>query len=111
MRVPRVLGFSLLLCSAWCGASDQDLRHATASVESRSARSHLELFRSPQDRQISRTFPRKKWDFEPDVSVCYSMRTYVVVRESQHSDVTQRAGYVTCQPAWKFEMRKAVDVR
>ncbi|MBV8890782.1 MAG: hypothetical protein JO266_02210 [Acidobacteria bacterium] len=45
------------------------------------------------------------------MSVCYSMRTYVVVRESQHSDVTQRAGYVTCQPAWKFEMRKAVDVR
>ena len=40
--------------------------------------------------------------------VCYTMRSYVMARESSDSDVTRRVRYVTCEPSWKFEFRSAV---
>ncbi len=41
-------------------------------------------------------------------TVCYTMRSYVVARESHDSDVVRPVRYVKCQPAWKFEVRSAV---
>ncbi|HEY6338197.1 MAG TPA: hypothetical protein VIW68_06865 [Candidatus Sulfotelmatobacter sp.] len=38
-------------------------------------------------------------------NVCYSIRSYVVVRDSPHSDTTHLAGYSTCQPATRFRVR------
>jgi len=38
-------------------------------------------------------------------AVCYTMRTYVAVREAPDSDSTRVAGYHECLPSWKLEMR------
>ncbi len=38
-------------------------------------------------------------------TVCYTMRSYVVARDSKHSDAVHPAGYSTCQPASKYRLR------
>lgn len=38
---------------------------------------------------------------------CFTMRTYVVARDTPDSDSTHAAGYHECVPAWKFEMRSS----
>lgn len=40
-------------------------------------------------------------------NVCFTMRTYVVVRESPNSDVTRPTGYHECLPSWKLEVRSS----
>jgi len=40
-----------------------------------------------------------------DDKLCYSMRSYRVKRENKDSDITRPAGYSTCQPAKRFQMR------
>jgi hypothetical protein len=42
---------------------------------------------------------------------CYTIRTYRVARESPDSDSTRPAGYSTCQPATRFQLKEAVDSR
>jgi hypothetical protein len=37
--------------------------------------------------------------------VCYTMRTYLVARDTPGSDSTHVAGYSECLPSWKLEMR------
>lgn len=37
--------------------------------------------------------------------VCYTMRTYVVARESRDSDVTYPKAYHECLPEWKVQTR------
>lgn len=37
--------------------------------------------------------------------VCYTMRTYVVARESRDSDVTYPKAYYECLPDWKVQTR------
>jgi hypothetical protein len=38
-------------------------------------------------------------------SLCYTIRSYVVARDSKHSDAVHPAGYSTCQPASKYRLR------
>jgi hypothetical protein len=38
---------------------------------------------------------------------CYKMRSYIVRRESHDSDVTRIAGYTTCTPANKIQVKNA----
>jgi hypothetical protein len=40
-----------------------------------------------------------------DDTVCYTIRSYVVARDSKHSDSVHPAGYSTCQPAGKYRLR------
>jgi hypothetical protein len=40
---------------------------------------------------------------------CYSMRTYRVTRDDPESDSTSPAGYSTCQPASRFQVKGAND--
>ena len=40
-----------------------------------------------------------------DDAVCYTIRSYVVARDSKHSDAVHPAGYSTCQPASKYRLR------
>jgi hypothetical protein len=42
-------------------------------------------------------------------NVCYTMRSYIVARESRNSDSTELVGYSTCQPSSKYELRITVD--
>lgn len=37
--------------------------------------------------------------------VCYTMRTYIVARESRDSDVTYPKAYHECLPEWKIQTR------
>lgn len=48
-------------------------------------------------------------DFAPQADVtCLSMRTYRVKRENPHSDAVRPAGYSTCQPTKRFQLKSAV---
>jgi len=44
-------------------------------------------------------------------SYCAYMRTYRVKRDIPGSDLTRLAGYTTCFPSKRFEMRSAVQVQ
>lgn len=44
----------------------------------------------------------------PGDAVCLKIRSYVMKRDSKNSDATHLAGYSTCQPAKKFQLRSAV---
>lgn len=42
----------------------------------------------------------------PDVDgLCYTMRSYVVARDSKHSDATHPVSYSTCQKASRYRLR------
>jgi len=42
----------------------------------------------------------------PDVDgLCYTMRSYVVARDSKHSDSTHPVSYSTCQKASRYRLR------
>lgn len=38
-------------------------------------------------------------------TLCYTMRSYVVARDSRNSDSVHPVGYSTCQPASRYRMR------
>jgi hypothetical protein len=58
-------------------------------------------------------FNIKPDSFTPDSSdtSCAYMRTYRVKRQARSSDVVAPAGYTTCVPTRRFEMRSAVETR
>jgi hypothetical protein len=43
-------------------------------------------------------------------TTCYSIRSYVVARDSKDSDSTHPAGYSTCRPSNRYQLRNA-DMR
>jgi hypothetical protein len=45
----------------------------------------------------------------PSDATCYSIRSYLVVRDSPDSDTTHRDGSTTCVPAARFRVHTAVD--
>ena len=42
-------------------------------------------------------------------TTCYKRRAYYMVRESRDSDVTRPDGYSTCQPAARFQVKRAIE--
>ena len=40
-------------------------------------------------------------------ATCYTIRSYVVARDSKHSDSTHPVGYSTCQPASRYRLKTA----
>lgn len=63
--------------------------------------------RSAESTQLSRYS-----DLSPDgESYCAFMRTYRVRREHRGSDVVRSAGYTTCVPSRRFELKSAVEVQ
>ena len=111
MRVPGLLGGSLLLASVLCAASDQpgspEFNSDVVPARQMEFTSVPQAERGAVPRNRARL--RRKLMAQEN-SVCYTMRTYIMVRENGDSDVTRRDGYVSCQPAWKFEVRSAVAV-
>jgi len=45
----------------------------------------------------------------PADSLCYSIRSYVVARDSKHSDSVHPVGYTTCVPASRYRLRTTMD--
>jgi hypothetical protein len=109
MRLSSLPGTFLLATSLVCGATAQTVTPATPSETSRSSDKSFDWHPSPQSRQWPWNYWGKGMKGEIDGRGCYALRTYIMVRESRDSDVTHRDGYVTCQPAWKFEVRSAVE--
>jgi hypothetical protein len=107
MRVSTLLAGILLATSLLCHASDQAITPPTQWLVSPSGSNGL-AFVPLQDQQAVNIFRNRIRPPRPDADVCYTMRTYIMARESRDSDVTRRDGHVTCQPAWKFEVRRAV---
>jgi hypothetical protein len=46
---------------------------------------------------------------EQNEMTCLTLRTYRVARVSPDSDTTEFAGYSTCQPGSRFQLKTAVD--
>lgn len=44
-----------------------------------------------------------------DAGACYSIRSYVVARDSKDSDATHLVGYSTCRPANRYRVWKTVQ--
>ena len=42
-------------------------------------------------------------------SLCYAIRSYVVARDSKHSDSVHPVGYTTCVPASRYQLRTTVE--
>jgi len=38
---------------------------------------------------------------------CFAIRSYLMARDNKHSDSTHLAGYTTCVPSRKYQLRKA----
>jgi hypothetical protein len=55
--------------------------------------------------------PQHLLTLEQDEKTCFTIRAYRVVRESPDSDSTRPAGYSTCQPTTRFQLKDAVDSR
>ena len=57
--------------------------------------------------------PAYNFGSEPDLTtpyqspVCFTMRTYVVVRDDSESDATHIGGYHECLPSWKLNLRSS----
>jgi hypothetical protein len=50
-------------------------------------------------------------DSPDNANTCAYMRTYRVKRQARGSDAVAPAGYTTCVPTRRFEMRSAVETR
>ena len=48
---------------------------------------------------------------QQDEKTCFTIRAYRVVRESPDSDTTRPAGYSTCVPTARVQLKQAVDTR
>jgi hypothetical protein len=139
MRIPRLQLLSLLisLCAASLAAqSPSDKRPDASPAPAQTAQPGADLFQfqlaSDTDAQNLPPAPRMiegqndSLVIEPppldsrrahvltlqqDETTCYTIRTYRVARVSPESDATRAAGYSTCQPATRIQLRTAVDSR
>lgn len=48
---------------------------------------------------------------QQDEKSCFTIRAYRVVRESPDSDTTKPAGYSTCQPTTRFQLKRTVETQ
>ena len=60
------------------------------------------------DTEQNRPHVVRGMELHSDVT-CYSIRSYLVVRDDPHSDTTHRDGYSTCVPAARVRMYSAID--
>ena len=121
MRIPGILlALPFVLASLWASAASNPSHAAPSSVAS-SVKSDLRTYAaeaSPIDEshpgnQRLRYLHLRSLDsryIEQDRDrVCYTMRSYMVARESRNSDSTELVGYSTCQPSSKYELRITVE--
>jgi hypothetical protein len=127
MSIPRLAVLSLLIsgCMAPLAAqTSPDHVHATVSTNSfgRNYADQVQMPVSPLLRPesdnaetiqtamgpVHRSLGGNSQDAD-STSICYSMRSYRVVRDDPQSDSTKPAGYSTCQAAKRFQMKSIED--
>jgi hypothetical protein len=104
----RILGLLVLLCGV-CGASD-------SARQGGSTQAAVNSFNSDGSASgIVRPFSlasgdRYRADSERDGDLtCFTMHTFLVKRESPHSDVTEAAGQSTCLAGSRYNVRKVEE--
>jgi hypothetical protein len=126
MRVPRLLVLTLVISS--CSAT------AAAQTSPRLTGASLNLFQFQLDPDFEASIlsqpaqtppsdtdavvtpvmgphtPFRITIYESDLT-CLTLRTYRVAREHPNSDVVRPAGYSTCQPSSRFQVKTAVESR
>lgn len=112
MRIVSVVTFLALatVLSASAAEEAQSATSVTLSPNLPFAFEHLHEQRSASltfDSQPVRGGRRSGPTENYNDSVCATMRTYVVARARPESDATRVVGYSRCQPAWKFQIRRA----
>jgi hypothetical protein len=119
MRVITLLGNCLLATCLFCSASDRAITPPISSLVGPSGKHGFKPVPLLDQRTLHLRRLARKGELgnkpippvvrvRPDDDLCYTMRAYIMVREDSDSDVTRRDGYVTCHPAWKFDVRTAV---
>jgi hypothetical protein len=105
MSSPRLLLLPLLiaLCVATVAAQTPSDKTSDSSQAASSQGEHNSSNITPQ------VHTQHILTLEQNETTCYTLRTYRVARENPESDSTRPAGYSTCQPATRFQLRTAVD--
>jgi hypothetical protein len=74
---------------------------------------HVDQYAQSQSQDLPRIRERESrftTEMQPPFdATCYAIRSYLVVRDSPHSDVTHRDGSTTCVPAARVRMYSTVD--
>jgi len=120
----RLLGLCLLisLCVAMAAAqssqvnslnSSEPASAQSSSAESGAVRVRFDSIQNDSESAESAPPVRVRPLFTPAQgdTFCLSLRTYRVARVSADSDVTRPAGYSTCQPSARFQVKTAVESR
>ena len=50
-----------------------------------------------------------KWAGVLPEPTCYTMRSYLMMRDGPHSDSTRQVGYSVCEPSATFDVRETVE--
>ena len=115
----RIFGLLVVLLSALvavCGGSDTR-QSSSPQTAANSLHSDLlnssgivrpNLFNLASSDRADRDGSRPDSARDGDVT-CYTIQSYLVKRESPHSDATAPAGYSTCVPASKYGVKKAEE--
>ncbi len=102
MRIFRLFPLSLLMIAATMAAqsapqkSSDPVQSTNSGTLNIHVSSRLEQFGLPQGSAFD-----SEGQLQTD-TLCYSMRSYKVARDSSQSDSTHTVGYSTCQPATRF---------
>jgi hypothetical protein len=123
MRVPRLLVFTFVILSWVATAAGQS---APQNTETSLTLFQFQLTPDAEQSNPSQTaqtaqstadavtpvlgahVPLHMTVNESDLT-CLTLRTYRVAREHPDSDVVRPAGYTTCQPSSRFQVKTAVD--
>lgn len=111
-RLP-VLLLSILLCVATVAAqSSSDKSTDSSSPAPAQSSSPARTIESRKDSLVLRplgSHTQHILTFGQDETTCLTLRTYRVARIDPESDTTRVAGYSTCQPSVRFQLKTAVD--
>jgi len=115
MSIPRLLILSVLILTwvASVGAQSPEKNAASPPADALNLpRTTLVAPGTGEDTFTARTASRllqHALALEQNNVTCYSIRLYRVKRDDPQSDTTRAAGYSTCQPAARFQVKTAVD--
>jgi hypothetical protein len=113
MSTSRLLALALAIsgCAAAAAQSSPSTTSASQPLQALSLpRAKVETVRAGE---LEFAFPPESHpharDPRPNDRTCYSIRSYRVTRDHPESDSTRPAGYSTCQPASRFQVKETVD--
>ena len=113
MPSPRLLVLTaatslLVSCLAWTQESTSGV--VTFQRDDPAAHIHLDQYPSHLPAYLPRSeVTILQSDGYPLDTTCYLIRSYLMVRDSPHSDTTHRDGYSTCVPAARVRMYSTVE--